>query len=55
MIYGYGRVSTDGQSVEAQADALTAAGAGKIFREVASGAKTDRTQLPEWDRSTKSV
>jgi DNA invertase Pin-like site-specific DNA recombinase len=24
---------------------LTAAGAGKVFREVASGAKTDRTQL----------
>ena len=45
MIYGYARVSTDGQSVEAQVAALTAAGAGKVFREVASGAKTDRTQL----------
>ena len=45
MIYGYARVSTDGQSVEAQVAALTAAGAAKVFREVASGAKTDRAQL----------
>ena len=45
MIYGYARVSTDGQSVEAQVTALTAVGAEKVFREVASGAKTDRTQL----------
>jgi len=45
MIYGYTRVSTDGQNVEAQVAALTAAGAVKVFREVASGAKTDRAQL----------
>jgi DNA invertase Pin-like site-specific DNA recombinase len=45
MIYGYARVSTDGQSVAAQVAALRAAGAGQVFREVASGAKTDRTQL----------
>jgi len=45
MIYGYARVSTDGQSVAAQVAALKAAGAGKVFREVASGAKTDRAQL----------
>jgi DNA invertase Pin-like site-specific DNA recombinase len=45
MIYGYARVSTDGQSVEAQIEALRCAGAEKIFREVASGAKTDRLQL----------
>jgi DNA invertase Pin-like site-specific DNA recombinase len=45
MIYGYARVSTDGQSVVAQVAALRAAGAGKVFREVASGAKTDRVQL----------
>ncbi len=45
MIYGYARVSTDGQSVAAQVAALTAAGAGKVFREVASGAQTERAQL----------
>jgi hypothetical protein len=45
MIYGYARVSTDGQSVAAQVAALRKHGAGKVFREVASGAKTDRAQL----------
>src|SRR5271167_1941923 len=45
MIYGYARVSTDGQSVAAQVAALRKQGAGKVFREVASGAKTDRAQL----------
>jgi DNA invertase Pin-like site-specific DNA recombinase len=43
--FGYARVSTDGQSVEAQVRQLRAAGADKVFREVASGAKTDRAQL----------
>jgi DNA invertase Pin-like site-specific DNA recombinase len=42
MIYGYARVSTDGQSVEAIVRQLRAAGAGKVFREVASGAKIER-------------
>src|SRR5437899_8265044 len=45
MKYGYARVSTDGQSVTAQVAALRKHGAGKVFREVASGAKTDRAQL----------
>jgi DNA invertase Pin-like site-specific DNA recombinase len=45
MIYGYARVSMDGQSVTAQVRQLRAAGASKVFREVASGAKTDRAQL----------
>jgi DNA invertase Pin-like site-specific DNA recombinase len=45
MICGCARVSTDGQSVEAQVAALTAAGAVTVYREVASGAKTDRAQL----------
>ncbi|TXM96375.1 recombinase family protein [Methylobacterium sp. WL64] len=45
MIYGYARVSTDGQSVDAQVRQLTEAGCAKIFQETASGAKSDRTQL----------
>jgi DNA invertase Pin-like site-specific DNA recombinase len=45
MMNVYARVSTDGQSVGAQIDALTAAGAAKVFRETASGAQTDRTPL----------
>jgi DNA invertase Pin-like site-specific DNA recombinase len=45
MIYGYARVSTDGQSVDAQVRQLTRAGCRKVFRETASGAKTDRAQL----------
>jgi DNA invertase Pin-like site-specific DNA recombinase len=45
MIYGYARVSTDGQDVSAQADALKEAGAEKVFSEIASGAKTNRSGL----------
>src|ERR1700730_13568406 len=45
MKYGYARVSTDGQSVDAQVRQLTKAGCKNVFREVASGAKTDRAQL----------
>ena len=45
MIYRYGRGSTDGQSVDAQVRQLRAAAARQVFRETASGAKTDRAQL----------
>src|SRR6516164_1287039 len=45
MKYGYARVSTDGQSIEAQLRQLAKAGCKKVFREVASGAKTERAQL----------
>jgi DNA invertase Pin-like site-specific DNA recombinase len=45
MIVGYARVSTDGQSLEAQHTALSAAGAEKVFAEKVSGAQTDRKQL----------
>src|SRR6202795_133009 len=47
MKYGYARVSTDGQSVDAQVRQLTKAGCKKekVFREVASGAKSDRAKL----------
>jgi Resolvase, N terminal domain len=44
VIRGYARVS-DGQSVDAQVKQLRAAGAEKVWREKASGAKTDRAQL----------
>jgi DNA invertase Pin-like site-specific DNA recombinase len=46
MIYGYARVSTDGQSNAAQTKQLREAGAEKILRETASGARADRVQLP---------
>lgn len=45
MIFGYARVSTDGQSVDAQVRVLRAAGARQVFRETASEAKTDLAQL----------
>src|ERR1700687_1915920 len=45
MKYGYARVSSDGQSVDAQVRQLTKAGCKKVFRETASGAKTDRVEL----------
>ena len=44
-IYGYARVSTDGQTLDAQVSALTAGGAAPVFRETASGARTDRREL----------
>jgi DNA invertase Pin-like site-specific DNA recombinase len=45
MIVGYARVSTDGQSLEAQHAALAAAGADRMFAEKVSGAVTERRAL----------
>lgn len=52
MKFGYIRVSTrkqarDGNSLEAQREALTAAGAEKIYTDTFTGTKMDR---PEWDK-----
>jgi DNA invertase Pin-like site-specific DNA recombinase len=45
MIVGYARVSTDGQTLDAQQSALKANGAERIFSEKVSGAVTDRKEL----------
>ena len=45
MIIGYARVSTDGQTLDAQQAALSAAGAERVFSEKVSGAVTDRKAL----------
>jgi hypothetical protein len=45
--------STDGQSVGVQVKQLRVAGAEKIYRETASGAKTDRAQLRRSRRHTR--
>src|SRR5436190_8768854 len=44
-IVGYARVSTDGQTLDAQQAALRAAGADQVYSEKISGAVTDRRQL----------
>ena len=44
-VYGYARVSSRDQSLEAQVAELQAAGCGNIYKEKASGAKTDRPAL----------
>ena len=44
-LLGYGRVSTDGQSLTAQVAELKAAGCSEIFKEKVSGAQSDRKQL----------
>jgi DNA invertase Pin-like site-specific DNA recombinase len=44
-IFGYARVSTDGQSLTAQIAELKAAKCEKIFQEKISGGRSDRKQL----------
>jgi DNA invertase Pin-like site-specific DNA recombinase len=45
MIVAYARVSTDGQTLDAQQTASREAGATRLFAEKQSGAKTDRAAL----------
>jgi DNA invertase Pin-like site-specific DNA recombinase len=44
-IIGYARVSTDGQSLQSQTEALHLAGASRVYSEKISGAYSDRPQL----------
>ena len=45
MIFGYARVSTDDQNLDAQTDALQGAGAERIFADKISGSARKRAQL----------
>ena len=45
MVYGYARVSTDGQTLDAQQAELRSAGVEKVYSEKISGAVTDRPAL----------
>ena len=58
MVYGYARVSTkgqarDGNSLEAQQEALRAAGAGKVYVDSFTGTKLDRPAFSELLKTLK--
>ena len=45
MLIGYARVSTDDQNLDLQRDALQAVGCERVFEDMVSGARADRTGL----------
>jgi DNA invertase Pin-like site-specific DNA recombinase len=45
MIYGYARVSTEGQTTEPQRQALEAAGCIRVYEDTATGSNTERRGL----------
>jgi DNA invertase Pin-like site-specific DNA recombinase len=45
MLKGYARVSTDGQTLDVQLEALRQSGAAYVYAEKQSGAKSDRKEL----------
>ncbi len=45
IIYGYARVSTKDQNPEAQEEALRRAGCSRVYRDIASGALSERSGL----------
>jgi DNA invertase Pin-like site-specific DNA recombinase len=53
-LFGYARVSTRDQDLAAQDAELRAAGCAKVFKEKASGAKTDRPELAKVIRRLES-
>jgi DNA invertase Pin-like site-specific DNA recombinase len=52
-LYGYARVSTNGQTLDAQVSQLEAAGCARIFQEKVSGAKRDRVELKKLLRALR--
>lgn len=54
MLVGYARVSTNGQSLDAQLAQLAAVGCARIFQEKISGAKSDRAELRRMLRMVKA-
>ena len=45
VVYGYAKVSTDGQTLASQEAELMAAGCAKVYAEKVSAARTDRAEL----------